>query len=231
MFTETELTALNERFEKENPKAILKWGIETFRDKFAIVTSFQPTGIVTLHMLHELGAFPDVLTLDTGLLFQETYSLIDQVEKQFNLRLIRLRPVLTVSEQAQTYGDNLWARNPDQCCQIRKVAPLNKVLGNYEGWVTGLRRDQGESRRHTPVVGIDKRQNNIKIAPFVTWTDEMIWTYIHAHELPYNLLHDQNYPSIGCYPCTKPVVSDSDDPRAGRWSNHNKTECGIHTQQ
>lgn len=222
------LDTLNTSFETAYPGDVLRWAAETYGDKLAVVTSFQPTGIVTLHMLSEIAPATPVLTLDTGLLFPETYALIDELEARLHLNLIRVRPAQTVSEQAAVYGDNLWEREPDQCCNLRKAIPLSLALEGYEAWITGLRRDQSSGRRATPIVSWDSKYGKVKLSPFATWTEEMIWTYINAHELPYNALHDRNYPSVGCYPCTQPVAPDALDKRAGRWSNHAKTECGIH---
>jgi phosphoadenosine phosphosulfate reductase len=225
------LTALDATFETAYPQDALAWAAHTFGDKLAVVTSFQPTGIVTLHMLSEIAPDTPVLTLDTGLLFPETYALMDTLEQRLHLNLIRVRPAQTVAEQADAYGPELWTREPDVCCNLRKTVPLDQALVGYEAWITGLRRDQSAGRANTPIVSWDKKYDKVKLSPFATWTESMIWTYIHAHELPYNTLHDQGYPSIGCYPCTRPVDPGSQDKRAGRWANHTKTECGIHVQE
>ncbi|MBX3080044.1 MAG: phosphoadenylyl-sulfate reductase [Anaerolineae bacterium] len=227
--TAEQITDLNAAFEKQAPQDILRWAVETYGTGLASVTSFQPTGIVILHMLREIAPETPVLTLDTGLLFPETYALIDDLEARFDLRLTRLQPELTVERQAEQYGAALWEREPNLCCAMRKTAPLDAVLGQYPAWITGLRRDQSEGRGTTPIISWDRKHGNIKLAPLATWTESMVWTYIHAYELPYNALHDQNYPSIGCYPCTRAVAADG-DKRAGRWVGHNKTECGIHVQ-
>jgi len=229
LLSPAQIEAVNAEFETEDPQTILRWAAETFGDRLAVVTSFQPTGIVTLHMLSEVAPRTAVLTLDTGLLFPETYALIDDLEKRLSLNLIRVYAAQTVAEQAISEGDALWARDPDRCCALRKVAPLDKALSGYAAWITGLRRDQGSTRGKTPIVSWDARNQKVKLSPFATWTESMLWTYIQAYELPYNALHDQNYPSIGCWPCTKAVAPDAADPRAGRWSNLAKTECGIHT--
>jgi phosphoadenosine phosphosulfate reductase len=223
-----DLTELNTAFEGGYPEDALRWAAETYGDKLAVVTSFQPTGIVTLHMLSEIAPNTPVLTLDTGLLFPETYALMDELEERLNLNLIRIRPAQTIQQQAESFGAELWDRDPDQCCNLRKTVPLNLALDGYEAWSTGLRRDQTAGRKATPIVSWDTKYNNVKLSPFATWTEEMIWTYIAAHELPYNKLHDQNYPSIGCFTCTHPVAPDAIDKRAGRWVKHEKTECGIH---
>lgn len=219
---------LSQTFENSTPQDVLKWAVETYGDTLATVTSFQPTGIVTLHMLSEIAPETTVLTLDTGLLFPETYALMDDLERRLNLRLIRIHPAQTVAEQAVAYGDKLWERNPDKCCELRKVAPLGPALAGYDAWIAGLRRDQSDGRQSTPIVSWDKRYQKVKIAPLATWTESMIWTYIEAYELPYNTLHDQNYMSIGCVHCTQPVSPDSNDMRAGRWVGRGKTECGLH---
>ncbi len=224
----TDLATLNTQFENAYPQEVLRWAADTYGDQLAVVTSFQPTGIVTLHMLSEVAPDTTVLTLDTGLLFPETYALMDELETRLNLRLIRVKPALTVAQQAGLHGDELWAHNPDQCCGIRKTVPLNEALANYDAWITGLRRDQSSGRKTTPVISLDAKYNKVKLSPFATWTEEMIWMYIRAHELPYNKLHDRNYPSIGCYPCTQPTIPNAVDKRAGRWAGHQKTECGIH---
>ncbi|HRE47863.1 MAG TPA: phosphoadenylyl-sulfate reductase [Aggregatilineales bacterium] len=219
---------LNARFADAHPAEILRWAVGEFGQRLATVTSFQPTGIVTLHMLSEFAPNTPVLTLDTGLLFSETYALMNDLEKRLALNLLRLRPAQTVAEQAATHGEALWLRDPDQCCALRKTDLLDRVLGGYGAWLTGLRRDQSEGRAETPIFAWDRKHNNLKIAPFATWTESMVWTYLHAYELPYNTLHDQGYPSIGCYPCTRAVDPASGDKRAGRWAGSAKTECGIH---
>lgn len=229
-FQLSQLDPLNAEFEKASPQDILKWAATRFGERLALVTSFQPTGIVTLHMLSEIAPHTPVLTLDTGLLFPETYALINDLEQRLNLNLIRLRPAQTVEQQAEAHGPELWARNPDQCCNLRKVIPLDQALKGYDAWITGLRRDQSEGRSSVQVVAWDQKHQNLKLCPFATWTEEMIWLYLNAHELPYNRLHDQGYPSIGCYPCTQAAAPGA-DKRAGRWANSAKTECGIHLPQ
>ncbi len=215
-------------FEDAHPQEILRWALDLFGRGLVVVSSFQPTGIVTLHMLSQLtDKMPPVLTLDTELLFPETYDTMERIEDFFNIYLVQVTPALELTEQAKIYGEKLWETDPDTCCHWRKVVPLKGALAVYDAWTTGLRRDQSPSRANTPIVSWDARTDTVKIAPFATWTEEMIWTYIHAYKLPYNPLHDQNYPSIGCKTCTNPV-SAGEDVRAGRWAKHNKTECGIH---
>jgi phosphoadenosine phosphosulfate reductase len=132
-----------------------------------------------------------------------------------------------VAEQAENWGEALWRFNPDACCGLRKVAPLREAIIGFQAWITGVRRDQSESRRDTAVLSRDSRHGNLKLAPLAAWTEEMVWTYLTAYELPYNPLHDQGFASIGCQPCTR-AVTPGEDKRAGRWSGQNKVECGIH---
>ncbi len=211
------------------PEDILNWSASAYQERLAVVTSFQVTGIVTLHMLHELGLTVDVLTVDTGLLFPETYDLMNRLQDRLKFRLIPARAELSVEQQAAQYGEALWSRDPDSCCRMRKVVPLDKALVGYDAWITGLRRDQSKTRSSIQAISWDRRNEKVKISPLADWTEEMVWTYIHAYELPYNPLHDQGYPSIGCWPCTQAVAPGAEgDLRAGRWVNHSKTECGIH---
>jgi phosphoadenosine phosphosulfate reductase len=221
------LARLQDQFETKHPKDILRWAVETYGDQLVVVTSFQPTGIVTLHMLNEIAGNTPIVTLDTGLLFPETYALMDELEARFNLNLNRARPELTVDQQSAQHGAKLWEREPDRCCNMRKTLPLREALTGYSAWISGLRRDQSASRANIPIISWDERNGMVKLNPFANWTEEMIWIYIRAHELPYNDLHDRGYPSIGCFPCTQ-AVAEGEDARSGRWSAHDKIECGIH---
>jgi len=221
--------ALNTRFETTAPQEILRWAAGEFGSQLAVVTSFQPTGIVTLHMLQDIAPDVTVMTLDTGLLFPETYALMDEIEARLKLNLTRVRPAQTVEQQAAAYGDQLWKSDPDRCCNLRKTVPLKDALTGYGAWITGLRRDQSEGRKSIPIVSWDKRNNLLKLSPLANWTERMVWTYLNAYELPYNPLHDQNYLSIGCATCTQPVAP-GDDVRAGRWAGSSKIECGIHLE-
>jgi phosphoadenosine phosphosulfate reductase len=162
------------------------------------------------------------------LLFPETYALMDEVEQMFNLNLVRVQPKISLAHQSQRFGDQLWERDSNLCCQMRKVAPLDDALRGYGAWVTGLRRDQ-PGRSHTPLIQWDKKHQMLKLSPLASWPESAVWAYIHGYELPYNPLHDQGYASIGCRPesCTLPTAPNGDS-RSGRWVNTGKTECGIH---
>ncbi len=203
--------------ESTPPQTILRWAVDTYQDNLVVVTSFQNTGLVTLHMLREIAPELPVITLDTGKLFPETIAFINEIEINWHLNLHRARPqpYITVDEHT-----------PDTCCRLRKVEPLRVALGPYAAWLTGVRRDQAATRAHTPFVGTDNA-GRVKIAPFTAWTSAMIAAYIAAHRIPTNPLYQQGYTSIGCAPCTRPVRPD-EHPRAGRWDGTAKTECGIH---
>ena len=224
---DTQIKTLAADFEAASPFEILDWASRRFGSELAIVTSFQPTGIATLHMMRRIAPRTPVLTLDTGFLFPETEDLINQVAARFQLELRRVKPRQTPRQQARDYGDRLWERNPDRCCHIRKTIPLRGALAGFAAWITGLRRDQSASRRATPIISRDRRSGLVKIAPFANWTEAAVWRYIQRHNLPYNPLHDIGYPSIGCWTCTKAIAPGA-DRRSGRWSSRGKTECGIH---
>ncbi len=219
-----------QEFEDASPYEILAWASESYGERLAIVTSFQITGIATLHMLQGIAPRAPVLTLDTGLLFPETQDLIADLERRLQLNLRRVKPRQTPRQQARDYGDRLWERNPDRCCHIRKTMPLRDALAGYEAWVTGLRRDQSVSRASTPILSRDSRSGLLKIAPFANWSEDRVWAYIREHDLPYNKLRRAGYPSIGCWPCTSARL-EKGDARSGRWANRIKTECGIHSIQ
>jgi phosphoadenosine phosphosulfate reductase len=135
---------------------------------------------------------------------------------------------MTVAQQAAEYGEALWERDPDRCCELRKVIPQRELLKGFDAWITGLRRDQASTRKTTPVVARDNKFGIAKIAPLARWDERDVWRYIYEHDVPYNQLHDRGYPSIGCTNCTR-TVAPGEDPRAGRWSGFAKTECGLHT--
>jgi phosphoadenosine phosphosulfate reductase len=168
-----------------------------------------------------------VFYLDTDLLFAHTYELRDELVKRLGVRFERVHSGIALPEQALRHGDSLWTRDPDTCCQIRKVIPQRKFLANYQAWITGIRRDQTAFRANTALVEWDYANKMVKLNPLAAWTSNQVWDHIRFNELPYNPLHDYGYPSIGCWTCTKAVAA-GEDPRSGRWAGQAKTECGIH---
>jgi phosphoadenosine phosphosulfate reductase len=229
----TEIRALAQQFEAAAPTEVLTWAAETFRARVAIGTSFQGAGLVTIHQAISAGLDLPVFTIDTGLLFPETLELKSRLEKFFGIEIESIVPELTVAGQARELGPNLWKRNPDLCCTIRKVIPLQRKLSELDGWISGLRRDQSASRASVQVLELyefDKLRGKqiVKINPLAGWTSAQVWDYINEHRIPYNPLKDRGFRSIGCLPCTRPV-SDGESDRAGRWIGFDKNECGIHT--
>lgn len=228
MISENLLNELNLRFEATGLNQILVWGYLTFGFEMVLGTGFGPSGVLLIDRLHRLEIPVPVFYLDTNLLFDETYELRDRIEKRFDLEITRIDPALTLDEQAEKFGENLWEANPDRCCYLRKVLPLRNYLSDKRAWISGIRRSQSKSRQSTQLVEWDGSNEVIKLNPLANWTDEDVWEYIHDRGLSYNPLHDEGYPSIGCIPCTQPVDGNEDDERAGRWNGREKTECGIH---
>lgn len=218
---------LNGELENAPPQEILRWGIATYRSGFSIGTAFGASGMALIDMALDIDADVDIFYIDTGFFFTETLALIERVEQYYGRAFRSVTPDLSVDEQAAQHGPQLYRRNPDLCCHMRKVLPLKQALAGRTAWTTALRRDQSPSRANTPVVQWNERHSLVKIAPLATWTEADVWCYIHKHDVPYNELHDQNYPSIGCWPCTR-AVQPGEDLRAGRWPGRQKTECGLH---
>jgi phosphoadenosine phosphosulfate reductase len=209
------------------PEETLKWAFITFQHDVAISSGFGADGMVLIDMASRVHHGFRVFTLDTEFLFPETYDLMDRVEKRYGIKIERVYARLTPEEQERQFGAALWRRNPDQCCRLRKVDPLQMKLAELRAWVTAIRRDQTSSRAAARKVEWDTRFQRVKVNPIADWTSEMVWTYIRKHKVPYNLLHDQKYPSIGCTHCTRPI-RPGEDARAGRWSGFSKNECGLH---
>lgn len=225
--TPTEIAYWAKRLEQAHPQEILGWAVDTFGHDVSLASSFGAEDMCLVDILCRVTSYPRVFYLDTGVLFPETYALIDNTTKRYGFRPEQIRPLLTLQEQSEHYGPGLWARDPDSCCGIRKVEPLTRYLSGVRAWITGIRRDQTPFRANAQAVEADQKFHIIKINPLVRWSSTQVWDYIRDHDVPYNPLHDQGYPSIGCVPCTR-AVKPGDDPRAGRWSGTTKTECGLH---
>ncbi len=210
--------------ETASASEILQWAADTFGDGLAVASSMQDAVLVALAARAKPGI--DVLFLDTGYHFAETLRTRDTVAARYDVTLVTVTPQLTVPEQDARYGARLHDRDPDSCCAMRKVEPLNRALQGYAAWVTGVRRVEAPGRADTPVVSYDARRGKVKIAPLATWSDADVDEFVTEHGVPTNPLLSAGYPSIGCAPCTA-AVADGDDPRAGRWAGTAKTECGI----
>ncbi len=171
-----------------------------------------------------------IATIDTGLLFNETYALWHDLQARYAIHIEAIRPVETVAKQAQTCGAALWQTAPETCCDRRKVAPLHGALARANAWISAIRADQTRDRASSARVEWNEKFGLVKINPLLGWKSEDVWSYVRANQVPYSPLHDRGYPSIGCQPCTTPVQI-GEDPRAGRWRGRDKTECGLHTEQ
>jgi len=225
-----ELNAWSASFETKQPQDVLTAAIERYGQKIVLACSFGAEDVVLVDMVHRINPSVPLFYLDTDFLFPETYATRDRIIERYQLKpaqVIQVKSLLTPQKQAAEYGDALWASNPDQCCQLRKVEPLTRVLRGYDAWITGIRRDQASFRANAGLIEWDQKFELIKVNPLARWTWTDVWTYIKVYDVPYNQLHDQHYPSIGCTYCTAPVAP-GDDPRAGRWKNFSKTECGLH---
>ena len=211
--------------ESQSAQEILEWALGTFHPRMYFACSFQKTSSVIAHMASQIQPDARFFYLDTDVLFDETYETSDRLADFLGIHFDRYSN-LTIPEQARLYGDELWNRDPDACCGILKVEPMRRALSEVDCWAAGVRREDSASRAKSPKFGWDKRFGIWKINPLADWSESDVWNYIHEHHLPYNPLHDQGYPSIGCTHCTKPV-GPGEDPRAGRWAGASKTECGI----
>ncbi|WP_329124533.1 phosphoadenylyl-sulfate reductase [Streptomyces sp. NBC_01465] len=221
--------ALAERAGREledaSPLEILKWAADTFGKRFCVTSSMEDA--VVAHLASRAMPGVDVVFLDTGYHFPETIGTRDAVEAVMDVNVITLLPWQTVEEQDAEYGPKLHDRDPDLCCSLRKVKPLEDGLKNYGAWATGLRRDESPTRANTPVVGWDEKRQKVKVSPIARWTQEDVEAYAAEHGVLMNPLLMDGYPSIGCEPCTR-RVEEGEDARAGRWAGRNKIECGLH---
>jgi len=215
-----------EEFEDASPETVIRWAVETF-PKITFACSFGAEDVVLVDMLQKISPQTDIFYLDTDFHFKETYETRDRLADRYGVSFIQVKPELTPEEQAAQYGDELWKRDPNLCCNLRKVEPLSKFLAHYEAWITGIRREQAPTRANAKKVEYDTKFGLVKFNPLAAWKSEDVWRYIRENNVIYNPLHDRSYPSIGCEHCTRPV-KPGEDPRAGRWSGTGKIECGLH---
>ncbi len=224
-----DLRTISLAFEAKTPQETLAWAIARFYPHLTLACSFGAEDVALVDMIVKIQPDTQIFYLDTGVLFRETYDLRDRLIQKYGIRPIQYLPELTLDQQAERHGPELWASNPDMCCNIRKVQPLQRALAPpLQAWITGIRRDQTPARANAGIVEYDKKFRLVKINPLVRWTSRQVWEYIQANDVPYNPLHEQGYPSIGCIPCTVPV-RPGEDPRSGRWRGFNKDECGLHS--
>ena len=218
---------LGREFEEKGPQAVLAWALGEFHPQIALATGFGAEGMALVDMAVQIEPDFRVFYLDTEFLFPETYELRDRIVEKYGVRPVTYRSSLSPEAQAIEHGPELYRHDPDRCCHLRKVLPLRQALSGLEAWITGIRRDQAPSRANIGIVEWDQRFELVKVNPLARWSSADVWDYVQAHDVPYNSLHDQNYPSIGCTHCTSPVKL-GEDARAGRWRGFAKTECGLH---
>ena len=223
----------NSQLEDASPQEIIRFFAKEFNGRIAFATSLGVEDQVIAEMIADIDPGMNIFTLDTGRLFQETYDLLDVTRKKYGLSIDVFFPdAMDVEEMVNSHGINLFydsVENRKLCCFIRKTEPLSRALQDIDLWICGLRRDQSITRQKIKAVEWDPIQKKIKVNPLVNWTLEQVWEYVHAHKIPYNTLHDKNYPSIGCLPCTRAVLPN-EDIRAGRWwwESPENRECGLH---
>lgn len=230
MLTRKKLNAQSRVFETAPLEDILIWAWETLGSRVAFGTAFGASGMVLLDVMQKAAPQIPVFTIDTGFLFPETLSLIDRVEARYGIEIERVHSRLSIEEQARDYGDELYKRDANRCCWLRKVEPLQRKLSQLNGWINSRRRDQSDIRNQIPILEYYETDGRalLKLNPMAPWTRKQVWDYIIEHDVPYNPLMDQGFSSIGCWPCTTAVDADADE-RSGRWADSDKAECGIHT--
>ncbi|MEQ8832976.1 MAG: phosphoadenylyl-sulfate reductase [Miltoncostaeaceae bacterium] len=222
-----DIEALAGYFETRPAEELLRWAAEQYEGRIVLTCSWQRQSSVLVDMLWRAGAQVRIVEIDTGLLFPETHRTRDLLVERYGVEVETIHPERTVDEQAALDGPALWNRDPDRCCEMRKVSPMESAMLGMEAWVTGIRRGQSVTRRNARSLEYDGARDLVKVQPLVGWTDEDVVGYLYRHDVPYNALHDEGYPSIGCFPCTK-AVAPGGDPRSGRWAGSGKIECGLH---
>ena len=210
--------------ESLSAQEVLSHVVEQYHPRLYVACSFQKEASVIMDMLVRIDPTVHFFTLDTAVLFPETYETWERVERHYGIEIER-RSGISLQDQSKLYGARLWEDDPDLCCDLRKVTPLRDRLRDADAWVTGLRRDQSSSRATTEKIGWDKRHGLWKVSPLADWTEPQVWSYIMANDVPYHPLHDRGYQSIGCTHCTHPSAG-----RHGRWAGTDKIECGLHSE-
>ena len=216
----------------KDPQELLAWSVEEFSGlKVVMTTAFGMEGCALIDMYSRVTSELTVAYIDTGFFFPETRKLIDRMsDKYSNVNLVKWESPVSIEQQREKYGNNLWKDDSELCCKIRKVIPMKQNIYKYDVWTTAIRKSQTKQRSTTSVVSWDPQYEVIKFCPMADLTRVDVWNYIQEHDVPFNQLHTQGYPSIGCFYCTRAVPNSkpTDDTRAGRWQGHEKTECGLH---
>jgi phosphoadenosine phosphosulfate reductase len=222
-----QIASANRLLQEAAPQEILRWAVERFHPRLTMATAFGAEGCCLIHMLAEIEPGIRTFNLETGYQFPETLELRERIKERYAIEVELVRPELTVAEYEAKHGGPQYCHRPDQCCHDRKIVPLRRALAGYDAWISAIRRNQTAYRALAEVVQWDAKFDLVKVNPLLRWTRRDVWQFILAHEVPYNPLHDQGYPSIGCWPCTR-VVAEGAEERSGRWAGMGKTECGLH---
>jgi phosphoadenosine phosphosulfate reductase len=225
--SDAEIAAACRELEGQNPEAVLRWAVKRFYPKLLFSTAFGAEGCCIIHMLAGIEPRVRMINLDTGYQFRETLDLRERIKERYGVEVELIQPELNVADYEAEHGGPLYTHRPDQCCFDRKILPLRRVIPGHDAWISSIRRDQTRDRGAAWVVQWDAKFELAKVNPLLSWTFKDVWSFIYRHQVPYNPLHDQNYPSIGCEPCTAPVGPGQDE-RAGRWTGTKKKECGLH---
>jgi phosphoadenosine phosphosulfate reductase len=226
-FAAEEIARAHEQLETAAPQDVLRWAVQRFHPRLTMATAFGAEGCAIIHMLAEIEPAVRIFNLETGYQFPETLALRDRIRQRYGIDVELVRPELTVPEYEAEHGGPLYRIRPDQCCHDRKVLPLRRAVAGYDAWISAIRGDQTVHREAAGVVQWDAKFGLVKVNPLLRWTKRDVWKFIVEHDVPYNPLHDQGYPSIGCWPCTR-AVQNGEDERAGRWAGSLKKECGLH---
>jgi phosphoadenosine phosphosulfate reductase len=231
--TAEQIEALNNQFNKQEPEKVLEYFLNQHKGKIALASSLGAEDQVLTHMICNIDKSAKIFTLDTGRLFPETYDLIDKTNKQYGISIEVYFPnALQVEDMVKTKGINLFfdsIENRKQCCNVRKIEPLKRAFKGLDVWICGLRKDQSITRFYSKMVEWDEANGLVKINPLINWTEQQVWDYIKTNNIPFNVLHEKNFPSIGCQPCTR-AIEKGEDVRAGRWwwEQPEQKECGLH---
>jgi phosphoadenosine phosphosulfate reductase len=222
-----QIADINHLLKGASPQRILRWAVTEFHPRLTMATAFGAEGCCLIHMLAEIEPGVRIFNLDTGYQFPETLELRQRIQERYDIQIELIRPELTVGEYEAKHGGPLYRRRPEQCCHDRKIMPLRRALTGYDAWISAIRRDQTRDRARADLVGWDAKFGLVKVNPLLGWTRSDVWRFILDHDIPYNPLHDQGYPSIGCWPCTSDVGEGAGE-RDGRWAGTARTECGLH---
>ena len=234
LLSDDDIATLNLGFEDAQPSDILAWALEkSGLERIAIASAFQAEGTVVIHMATQIVPDVPILFLETGLQFAETLAFKEQLTELMGLNVVDLVGEYTTDRQAAEFGDRLFERNSEMCCELNKVRPMFEALRGLDGWITSVRRDSSPTRAETPIVEryeLEPGRDIVKVNPMANWTKPRVWQYLKEHRLPHNPLYDLGYSSIGCAPCTR-LRFAGEPERAGRWAGIAKWECGIHVNE